>query len=168
MAYEKPFLTTSDHAVGLQCVNRALENNRALLQDQFDPGHSLGLGGAARGDPFLSPGRHDDPLVSRSVALFSMDVGALDTVAVTLISGPLIFSGARRVAQGEFQIFLTTQEIVSAYALINGPSTGVARHATCLVSNNTNAPYVTVSTWNVAGGAKADYDFSLVLYAEGV
>lgn len=168
MAYEKPFLTTSDHAVGLQCVNRAIENNRALLMDQFDPGHSLGLGGAARGDPFLSPGRHDDPLVVRSVALFSMDVGALDTVAITLIDGPLIFSGARRVAQGEFQIFLTTQEIVSAYALINGASAGVARHAACLVSNNTNAPYVTVSTWNVSGGAKADYDFSLVLYSEGV
>lgn len=166
MAYEKPFLTTSDHAVGLQCVNRAIENNRALLKDQLDPGHAITTSSGV--DAFLSPGRHDDPLIARTVADFQLDIGTLDTVAVELVSGPAIFGTPIRLDVGMWKIRVTTPQLISAYATIKGASAGVARHAACFVSADGTGPFITVVTWNVAGGAPADYDFSLVLYAEGV
>jgi hypothetical protein len=166
MAYEKPFLSVSNHAVGLQCVNRALENNRALYSDQFDPNHSPGLGGGSVGDPFLAPGRHDDPLIARTVADFAYD--ATYGYVITLVSGPMIFSGAQRLAAGRYEVRVTTPRLFYAFAAIKGPSTGNPRTATCLVTSTNNGPKVTVSTWNVAGGVIADCDFSLVLFAEGV
>lgn len=166
MAYEKPFLTTSDHAVGLQCVNRALENNRALLREQLDPGHAITSSVGV--DAFLGLGKHDDPLIARTAADFQLDIGTLDTVAIALVSGPAIFGTPIRLAVGRWKIRVTTPQLVSAYASIKGASAGVARHAACVVSGDLSGPFVAVTTWNVAGGAPADYDFSLVIYAEGV
>jgi hypothetical protein len=166
MSYEKPFLTTSDHAVGLQCVNRALENNRALYSDQFDPGHSAGVGGLAYGDPFLTPGKHDDPLVARTAADFAIDATGL--IAVELTTGLMVFGPPTKLKTGQWQILISTPRIFNAYAIIKGPTAGVARYATCFVSSDVDGPSVTVSTWNAAGGVLADYDFSLVIYAEAV
>lgn len=166
MAYEKPFLTVSDHAVGLQCVNRALENNRALYRDQFDPTHSVGVGGSSLGDPFLGPGRHDDPLIARTVADFTLD--AAGAVAVSLVTGPLIFDAPTKVDTGQWVIYVTTPRLFSAVACIKGASIGAPRHATCHVSMDLNGPYVTVSTWDFASSARISCDFSLALWAEAV
>ena len=168
MSYEKPFLTTQDHAVGLQCVNRALENNRALYSDQFDPGHSTGINGLSYADPFLGPGKHDDPLVARTAADFILDTYATGAVALQVLSGPMIFGAPQYVKTGQWDIYITTPRIFAAYACIKGATAGVARYATCFVANALDGPYVTVTTWNVAGGVLADYNFSLVLYAEAV
>lgn len=166
MSYEKPFLTVQDHAIGLQCVNRALENNRALYADQFDPNHSVGVGGLAYGDPFLTPGQHDDPLVARAAVDFAID--ATGRVAIALMPSPSIIGEVEFVKTGQWRVNITTPRIFSAYAVIKGATSGNARYATCFVTFGIDGPSVIVTTWLVAGGVLATYDFSLVVYAEAV
>lgn len=162
MSYLKLFKTCSDHAVGEQCVNQALDNNRALYFDQFDPRHSIGIDGKTFGrNEFLVPGRHDDVLVARTVADFAIDATS-DVLA--LVNGPM-FAGASRLKAGQWKIFLNTSQVFSAAATIKGATAGVARYATCFVSFDSTGPFVTVSTWNASGGVLADYDFSLAIWA---
>jgi len=166
MSYEKPFLTTSDHAVGLQCVNRALENTRAMYSDQFDPNHSTGINGLSYGDPFLALGQHDDPLVARTAADFAIDSTGL--IAFALVSGPLVVGSVEFMKAGQWRVYVSTPRITSAYACVKGATAGAARYASCRTVADSSGPYVVVTTWNVAGGVLANYDFSLVLYAEAV
>lgn len=167
MSYLKLPKTCSDHAIGIQSVNQALDNNRALYYDQFDPKHSVGIDGNAYGDPFLTPGRHDDVLISRAVADFAIDSTGLTPVLLPLMNGPLIFSTSR-VAVGKWKIYVTTPQLVSACATIKGPTASVARDAMCFVGVGSIGVYVTVSTWNVNSGVLADYDFSLALWSREV
>lgn len=170
MAYEKPFLTTQDHAVGVQTINRALENNRALLEDQFDPGHSIGNGAFGSADPFLGPGRHDDPVISRTV----LDVTITGGVLRVNMSGPLIVFGVVRVATGQWQLRLSNRRLVSAFATIRGTSAGHARTATCIYTplsttdDGDAGPFLTVTTWHVVSSALEDADFTVVMHTARV
>lgn len=166
--YVKGFKTCSDHAVGLQCVNRALDNNQALFE-QLDKRHSVGNRSFGSADMFLGPGRHDDVLIARTVADFTIVAGPGGTnIAFSLLSGPLIFDAPQELATGQWRINITTPTIFNAIATIKGATAGIARYATCFVRSDANSPFVIVSTWNVAGGVLAQYDFSLALWSEGV
>lgn len=167
MSYLKLFKSCSDFAVGIQTAQQALDNNEALLA-QFDANHSTGVSGAAFGDPFLGAGRHDDPLIARSVADFYIDATLATPAAFALISGPMIFETPIWLQTGQWKIHITTPQLFSAIATIKGATTGSPRQATCFIAMATNGPYVTVSTWDTNAGTLADYDFSLVLWAEGV
>lgn len=168
MSYEKPFLTTSDHAVGMQCVNRALDNNTALFFDYFEPGHATGRD---PGDVLYGRGRHDDVLVARTVADFLyISDPLIMTGAPTLyaeVSGPLIVGSIVNIQAGQWKIRIGTPRIYSAVATIKGAVTAT-RSATCFVLIDSDSPYVIVSTWNVDSGALADYDFSLAIWSRGV
>lgn len=167
MSFVKLPKTCSDHAVGLDSVNQALANNRALYFDQLDPWHAAGVRSAA--DRQLGPGRHDDILIARSVADFSIrDIFGLGVTAVAQVGGPFIVGFPTRLAAGQWRVYVTVPRIFSAAATIKGASTGVARYATCFVSTDVSGPFVTVSTWNATTGALADYDFSLSIWSEGV
>ena len=80
----------------------------------------------------------------------------------------MIFGAPVFVKTGQWNIAISTPRLFSAYAVIKGATAGVARYATCFAANALDGPYVTVSTWNAAGGVLANYDFSLVIYAEAV
>lgn len=165
MSYEKGFLSTQDHAVGMQCVDRAVGNQQALFFTYLDTNHAVGTG---YNDPFMSPGRHDDVLIARTVADFYIDTTLVTPQAFVLVGGPMLFSGAVRVDTGQWKIYVTTQAIFGAKATIRGASAGVPRDAMCFITMESAGPYVTVSTWNLNGGTLADYDFSLVLWSEAV
>ena len=167
MAYEKPFLSVSDHAVGLQCVNRALENNRALFEDQFDPGHSAGLGGTAQSDPFFSPGRHDDPLVARTVANFS--VSTVVDEALAIVTGPFLFGAPEKLDIGQWLIDINAAVVTKCYAVPLKATNGNPHAATCRIgTGDGGSSAVYVSTWDIIAGAPADIDFALVIFSEGV
>lgn len=163
--YVKLFKTCSDHAVGTQSVNQALENNIALFE-RLDKRHALGT---RPNDVFIGPGKHDDVLIARTVADFTVVSGAGGTqLLFSLVSGPFIFDTPTQLASGQWRIDIPTPTIFSAIATIKGASLGIARHASCFVGADQLNPYVVVSTWNVAAGALADYDFSVAIWAEGV
>ena len=168
MSYLKLFKTTQDHAVGVQSVNQASDNNDAM-KDLYDAKHSLGVDGYNTGgfsNPFRAVGRHDDQLVARTVARFRIDSTAVVPVASTIISGPMLsLSTALRMGTGQWRIFVYTPQLFGAVALIEG-APAVDLKATCLLEfNPATGPCVVVSTWDVASAAKADYGFSLILWA---
>ena len=168
MSYSKPFLTTSDHAVGFQCVNRAIDNNRALFFDYVEPKHATGRDPA---DVFIGKGRHDDVLIARTVADFLFVTATLATGPEQLfaeVSGPMIVGAPVRMKTGQWKIYISTPQLFSAAATIKGATAGNSRQASCFVLVDSVGPYVIVSTWNVSGGVLADYDFSLVLWSRGV
>ena len=167
MSYLKPFKTCSDHAVGIASVNGALNNNRALYFDQLDPNHSVG--NISLVDRLLGPGRHDEVLIARCAADFSIrTIYGLGVSAVSQVGGRLIVWFPTQIKTGQWKVYVTTTRIFSAVATIKGVTTGAPRYATCFVSSDSTGQFVTVSTWNVAGGVLADYDFSLVVWADGI
>jgi hypothetical protein len=168
VSYLKLFKTTQDHAVGVQSINQSSDNNDAM-RDLYDAKHSLGLDGYNTGgfnNPFRAVGRHDDPLVARTVARFRIDSTAAVPVASTIISGPMLaLSTPLRMGAGQWRIFVVTPQLFGAVALIEG-APAVDLKATCFVEfNPATGPCVVVSTWNVASAARVDYNFSLILWA---
>jgi hypothetical protein len=165
MSYLKLFKTCSDHAVGYQSVNQAVDNNLALYQ-QIDAKHAVGN---EQNDIFQPLGRHDDVLVARTVADFKVVAGPNGTNrAFPLVSGPLLVNPPTELATGQWRIPVATPTIFHAVATIKGASAGNARYATCYVLAGLSNAFVIVSTWNVTGGVLASYDFSLVLWSEGI
>jgi len=166
MSYVKLPKGVSDYAVGYQSVNQALDNNAALYE-QVDARHSTGVGGAAYGDPFLAPGQHDDILVARTVADVFVDATGAAVLSYLLLNGPIINGAPQYVADGKWKIYVSTPQLVGAVATIKETSL-VDRYAQCRVSNDTNGPYVMVTTWDVASGTLVNVDFSLALWSDGV
>lgn len=169
MSYLKLFKTTQDHAVGTQSVNQASDNNDAM-KSLYDAKHALGVDGYNTGgfsNPFRAVGRHDDPVIARTVARFSID--ASSGLPFTIISGPMLsFSTPLRIRAGQWRIYVYTPQLFGAVALAEASAT-TDRKATCLVEfNPATGPAVVVTTWEITTGtfAPGNYDFSLVLWAD--
>lgn len=167
MSYLKLLKTCSDHAVGMQSVNQAIDNNGALYSTQFDPNHSTGS--TSRVDSLLGPGRHDDTLVARGVFDFIIrTISGIGPTAVASVGNAIAVGFPARITSGQWRIYVLTRRLFSAVATIKGATAGIPRYATCFVSADSYGQFVTVSTWNVAAGVLDDYDFSLAIWAEGV
>jgi hypothetical protein len=168
VSYVKSFKVVSDFALGFQTLNQALENNRALLE-QVDAKHATGRTAWSSSDTYLENGRHDDPLVARTSADFEVDTTGTVIVARTLIRGPMIQSAPVNTALGQWKFVISTPQFFGAVACAKGVNPGAGMYATCFCDFSTTGPHtVTVTTWNVASGLPAFYDFSLVVWAEGV
>lgn len=159
--------TTQDHAVGLQSVVQAIDNNAALLS-AFDTRHSIGVGGnSPYGFPLRAVGRHDDILIARSVAEFFVDTVPATPTITGRLAGPA-FGTLRvdRMAVGQWKVYLATPQLYAAVAMLKSTAS-VDRKANCYVAGSTSAgPTVIVSTWNVATPALADLSFSLVVWTQ--
>lgn len=171
MSYLKLFKTTQDHAVGTQSVNQASDNNDAM-KALYDAKHALGVDGYNTGgasNPLRSVGRHDDPLIARTVARFVVDVSPATPVAFTIVSGPILrFFTSSRIGAGQWRINVPTPQLFGAVALVEAAATA-DRKATCLIEfNPVTGPCVVVSTWEDSGGvwSTTDLDFSLVLWTD--
>jgi hypothetical protein len=165
VSYLKLFKTCSDHAVGVQSVNQALSNNIAMF-DQFGFRHAVGNN---PNDVFMAPGRHDDPLIARTVLDYTIVPGPSSTsIAFALVSGPLVVNPAIMLATGQWKVPIATPTIFGAVATIKGASIGAPRAAMALVYSDASGHFALVSTWNVNGGVLAAYDFSLVIWSEGI
>lgn len=167
MSYLKLPTTTSDHCVGYQSVVQAINNNAALV-DAFDSKHSIGIGGnSPHGLPTFALGRHDDILIARSVADFTVDTTLPTPRLSTLVSGAIFGSLAyTRLAVGHWQIFLGTPQLFAAVALMRSTASS-DRKATCYIATSpSTGPSVIVSTWNVATPALEDLPFSLAVWTE--
>lgn len=167
MSYLKLPKTCSDHAIGFQSVNQAIDNNAALLS-AFDVRHSIGVGGnSPYGFPMRAVGRHDDILIARTVADFAVDTTLPTPGLVVRLSGPIL--GAlfyTRLAVGQWRIFVSTSQRVAAVALMKSTAS-VDYKANCYVSYDpSTGPSIAVTTWNIATPITADLPFSLVLWAE--
>lgn len=167
MSYLKLPKTTQDHAVGLQSVNQAIDNNDALVL-QFDARHSIGTAGySPPGSGTAALGRHDDILIARTVANFGVDTTPATPVLVPHISGPIL--GAlvyTRMAVGQWRIYLSTPHLFGAVALMEANATADYK-ATCYTQfSPTTGHAVTVSTWNVATPALEDLPFSLIFWTQ--
>lgn len=170
MSYLKLPKTTSDHAVGLQSLNQAIDNNEALLT-AFDAKHSIGVGGnSPYGAPTRAIGRHDDPLIARTVADFYVDTSVQTPVLTMRVGGP-VFGALRylRIATGQWRIYIATAQLFGAVALTKASAT-VDYKANCYISYDpTTGPAVTVSTWDINSGAVPsleDLNFSLVIWTQ--
>lgn len=168
LTYVKLPKAVSDYAVGVQSVNQALENNIALY-DQYDLRHSVGVGvpGSNSSDPFLGPGRHDDWLVARTSADYEVDASGPTVVAYGVISGPLIVGAPEFVTDGTWRIYVATPTLYGVVATIKAAATG-DKYAQCRLTPDLEAPYISVTTWDVASGALDNLSFSIVLWAENV
>lgn len=167
MSYLKLPKSTMDHAVGFQSVNQAIDNNAALLT-AFDAKHSIGVGGNSPfGFPTRAVGRHDDILIARSVADFTVNTTVLTPILSARVGGP-IFGPLRyiRIGSGQWQIFIATPQLYGAVALCK--STGsVDRKANCYITMSPGSgPSIIVSTWVVSTPALSDLDFSLVVWTQ--
>lgn len=167
-SYLKLFKTCSDHAVGLQSVNQAIDNNDALVA-AVDLRHSVGVGGnSPSGFPAMAIGRHDDILIARTVAHFAVDTTPAVPVLTLSLGGPVVGQRAyARLAVGQWRIYLATPQLFGAVALMQS-SASVDYKANCLTSYGPATDhFVTVTTWNIAGGPiAADLPFSLVLWTQ--
>ncbi|HEY0882163.1 MAG TPA: hypothetical protein VGD87_11560 [Archangium sp.] len=166
MSYLRLFKVTSDFALGFQTLNQALENNRALYE-QLDAKHSVGNTAFGSPDPFLGPGKHDDFRVARTVADFAIDTTTPVPSALSKVSGPMILGAVTYIVDGLWKISMTSPRLFGAIASVRATATA-DRWAQCRVYQDTQGPYVLVSTWDVGSAALANYDFSLVIWAQGV
>lgn len=167
MAYLKLFKVESDFALGFQTLNQARDNGEAM-KDLYDVNHSLGVDGYM--NPYgligglLSIGRHDDRLIARTVLRFAVDTTLPTPVAVPLVGGPMTFAPPVRLGVGQWQVRLLNSQLIGAVGLAESNAI-VDRKVTCLVANGSGSPSITVSTWNVATPALADFNFDLVVWA---
>jgi len=165
MSYLKLPKTCSDHAVGLQSVNQAIDNN-AELYAQLDKRHSVIAEGNAYVPPFRAPGAHDDVLIARTVADFAYSSSLLRMWPY--MSGPMIFGLPTRRGTGSWDIPVTAPRIYAAVATIKGVTALIPRSASCYIYRGLNSAYVSVRTWNVAAGALENYDFSLAIWTDSL
>jgi len=164
-SYVKLHTVVSDFAVGVQSVNQAIDNNTALYT-LLDLNHSMGLRAGGPNDPFLQPGQHDDPLIARSVFSFSVDALS-STGLLTLLGGQMMSGSAVRLGTGSWQIFVSTPQFFYASATPRAASAADYVTNTRLVYDP-SGPWIWVTTWNAAGGTRADIDFDLAVWAEGL
>lgn len=164
MSYVKLPKTTSDHAIGFQSVVQAVDNNAALVT-AFDAAHSIGIDGDSQyGFPLRAVGRHDDILIARTVADFTV---ASSTLGLS-VGGPLFGSRLNysRLGTGQWMIYLATNQLFGAVALMKSTASSDYK-ANCYASYSpSTGPAVTVSTWNIATPALEDLPFSLVLWTQ--
>lgn len=165
MSYVKLFKVVQDTAVGIQSVNQAIDNNAALLS-LLDSKHSVDF--AATASMFRRPGRHDDPLIARSVVRCTVDTSRAVPVLVPIVSGPIFGSFVfTRLAAGQWRIALATPQLWFAVALCESTAS-IDRKATVYRSYASSVgPVCIVSTWEKSTSwALADLDFSLVVWCE--
>jgi hypothetical protein len=166
VSYLKLPTTTQDHAIGSVTVGQMVDNNAALCA-HFDAKHSIGVGGTSPyGRPVQAVGRHDDILIARSVAEFSVNTSLPIPALSAIVTGPVFGWTFTRLGTGQWQIFLATPQLYAAVALLKS-SSSVDRKATCYTTTSlTQGPNVIISTWNVATAALADLPFSLIVWTQ--
>lgn len=156
-----------DHAVGFQCVNRAIDNNDAL-KDLYDVKHALGVNGQ---DPYRQPtraiGRHDDILIARTVVTFEVDSTTLVPTLRPVVSGPVLGDlFYTRIAAGQWRIYMASAQLVGVAASMKA-SAAVDYKADCYVSYDpSTGPAVTVTTWDVSTATLDDLPFSLAIWTQ--
>lgn len=164
MSYLKLFTTVQDHAVGFQSVNQAIDNDDAL-NAAFDLSHSIGINGnSPPGYPTKAIGRHDDILIARTVANFTVDTTLAVPTLSAIVAGPVFGSlYYTRLAAGQWQIFLATPQLFAAVALMTSTAS-VDRKATCFRVGT--IPSIIVSTWVVSTATLTDLPFQLQIWTQ--
>lgn len=166
MAYSKPFTATQDFAVGVQSVNRLIDNNdaaRALWiakHGQTDDPAPLTAQQLAR-----VFGAHNDILIARSVAHFTVELASDGSYYLeTQVPGRWVRS-TQRIGTGQWRIYLATQDIYGAIATPVATSAQDYKAACRVVSGvGTLSGYVDLSLWNVPTATRVDIDFSLAVW----
>jgi len=175
MAYNKPFTVCQNFPVGIQSVNRLIDNNQALY-DLWTVKHGTrddGSRDATLLDYATRFGRHNDILVARSVSHFTVETYADGTKYLQEQTTGRMTRATERLGTGHWRIYL------SVYDVFGGVATGYAtsvvdrkvmvRTAISIGSPPLSLPgYVDVSTWNVATPARLDFDFSLEFWSKVV
>lgn len=178
MAYSKLPRVHTDLGLGIQTVNAAIENEKAL-RDAYDVQHDVTLaqliGGGVAGQV---PGRHNHSTIPRGVAL-------IRTASYTYASGftfqALWFDiasqtkrivNASRIAQGLFFISTTNLDPTTTWFEVTAVSSSAVRLA--------NSRYYALFAGGLATGCAvhlfelnsttgtfeaADYDFSLAIFS---
>lgn len=172
MSYTKLYTVVQDHAVGIAQVNGANDNGEAI-KDFYGVRHGLGIGqfNPANAITGAIVGKHNDLLISRTVAEFDVDATLASPELTPLLIGPLLGTNFvyAKIQTGQWRIFMSTPRRFAAVALLKSTAS-VDRKATCFnVFDPQRGPSVIVTTWEQDTGTwvKADLSFSLVLWAQG-
>lgn len=165
MSYSKLPKVVADYAVGMQSVNQALDNNRALF-DQFDAKHSVGRA-ANIADIFINPGQHNDTLIARTAADFIVDAGGLAVVSYSMLFGPILNDAPKFVETGRWKVYVTSPRLIGAVATVKAAS-AADYYAQCRLSSDGDGTFIMVTTWDVSAGALVNVSFSLVVWSDGV
>lgn len=166
MAYEKGFKVVQNFPLGIQSVNRAAANNAAIFTT-LTAKHSNGVNGVSAPGISTQFGRHLDVRVAQSVAMFrvlSDGFGTNYLQPADDMAGALTGSVMpTRLGTGAWRIYVQTSQLYGAVATPVSSSASDYK-ATCRVVSGTTGGYLDVSTWDVATAARADMDFSLVIW----
>lgn len=172
MSYVKLFTTVSDHAIGIQSVNQAVDNSQALY-DHLDLRHAVEAGAISGGDISLQAGKHDDIRIARTVIDLRVDTATSPTRLIQLVSGRLVGGTIVRLATGVWKFPVTSNSMIGVVGTAKSAAVGY-RHVGCTVSSEGGGPsfpartYITARTWNILTGAPEEFDFSLVIWAPSV
>lgn len=170
MAYSKPFVVVQDFAVGVQSVNRLVDNNDAAhalwiaKHGQQDDPQPLSLGEVAN-----SFGHHNDILIARSVSHMVVTTAADGTkYLVDETVGEMVRS-TQRIGVGQWRIYLNSPDIYGAIATPVASSAQDYKMGCRAVAGTGTPPigvngYIDVSAWNVPTATRVDIDFSLVIW----
>lgn len=172
MAYNKPFAVCQNFPVGIQSVNRLIDNNQALY-DLWTKKHGTRDDGRPSLTPFdyaTSFGVHNDILIARQVLHFEVKTWLDGTKYLNETTASRVINYVTRLGTGYWRISF------SAYGLYAAVG---AAYATSVVDRKVmvrtipgqlppagTSGYAEVSTWNVATPARLDFDFSLVVWSE--
>lgn len=169
MSYVKLPTTCQDHAIGIQTVQQAEENN-ARIKEHLAVRHALG-NGQFNTSSFINPlsavGRHNDTLIARSVLQCFIDNTSAVPTLLTRLSGPAfgVLNYIRRAA-GQWQLFLQAPFEFGAVATMSASSTVDYAVRTYRITDPNYGPSLIVSTWAIDAGSWAltDLPFDLALW----
>lgn len=172
MSYTKLYTVVQDHAVGIAQVNGANANGEAI-KDFYGVRHGLGIGQFNPTGTVITGdivGKHNDVLISRTVADFDVDTTLVVPALVPLVSGWILGASlfSQRMAEGQWRIFLMTPGLFQAVALLKSTASVDRKATTYNVFDPQRGPGVIVTTWEQDAGtwAKTDLPFSLVFWAQ--
>jgi hypothetical protein len=160
-----------DYAVGYRSINQANDNSEAIY-DTLDAKHALGNSGnntSSYTNPLNAIGRHDDFLIARTVANFTVDTTTPTPTLTALLAGPLLsLLAVTRYGMGQWRVFFASAGEFIAAASMPATASGDFR-ATCyrFYDPALGQGYI-VSTWTVDSGVwiPADLDFDLAIWAQ--
>lgn len=171
MSYSKLPKGVQDYAVGFRSVRQADDNADAIF-DTLDAKHALGNGGfnpSSYTNPLDAIGRHDDFLIARTVAKFTVDTTPATPTAIPLMAGPLLgLLSVSRYGIGQWRIYFAAGVDFLAAAQMPAAS-AIDYRATCykFYDPNFGHGYI-VTTWAIDTGVwtPTDLDFDLAIWAQ--
>lgn len=167
MAYSKLPKVCIDYGLGFDDFNQACDNADAMF-DLYDVRHGTGepnnLNNPSDDNPWLRFGKHDDPLVARTLTRVQVDTSTTVPQATIAVQGVGI-TAVERLATGQFSVrFVGGVGFWRSLVQVEA-SSSATRGVTCYEGGGA----LFLTTWELSGGtfSAADMDFCVFVWGSG-